>query len=161
VSTPEGLREWTTKPEQPIPPILKQLLHDLEVRRPDHWMLAGIALLDGDDYSRDKWDKGLLHVQRRAREQGWSNVTQVFTDRLGVTVMADYRLMRPELDDVIASHCRAKAADLELPNWIGVAEGVAASLAVAVIEGNPGLGEIFMSPPPRRTNSDSGGQTSG
>ncbi|MEV7624140.1 hypothetical protein [Actinoplanes sp. NPDC089786] len=160
--TRQGLRSVpAAKPEQPIPPMLKQLLHDLEVRRPDHWMLAGIALLNGDDDSRDKWEQGLLHVQLRAREKGWSNITQVFADSLGVTLMADYRLLRPELDDMVASHCRAKVADLGLPNWIGIAEGISASLAVAVIEGSPGLGEIFTSPPPPRTHSDSPDQASG
>ncbi|GIJ42928.1 hypothetical protein Vwe01_62530 [Micromonospora andamanensis] len=158
--TRQGVRTVPAdKPEQPIPPTLKQLLHRLETRRPEHWMLAAIALLDGDDDSRDKWDTGLRHVQRKAREQGWSNITQVFADRLGVTVMADFRLMRPHLDDMLTNHCRTKASDFELPNWIGIAEGVAGSLAVAVIEGNPGLGEIFMRPPPRRVDSDAGVQT--
>ncbi|MFJ8203243.1 hypothetical protein [Micromonospora chalcea] len=157
--TRQGVRTVpAARPEQPIPPMLKQLVQALEARRPEHWMLAVVALLDGDDDSRGKWDSGLRHVQRKAREQGWSNVTQVFGGRLGVTVMADYRLMRPELDAMIASHCQTKAADLELPNWIGVAEGVAGSLAVAVVEGHPGLSEVFLCPPLRRPDPDTGEQ---
>jgi hypothetical protein len=68
----------TAKPEQPLPHGLRRLLRRLESERPEHWLLACVALLDGDTESRQLWSEAVEHVGRRVAIEGWSNTSQVF-----------------------------------------------------------------------------------
>lgn len=88
--TREGLRSVAApKPTQPIPPRVANLVRRLEQERPRHWVFGAVALLDGDQKSRDMWEYAIGNAIDKVREQGWSNASQWFKGRLGVTLYVD------------------------------------------------------------------------
>lgn len=148
--TREGLRTVDApKPSQRIPRNLASIIRRLEQDRPRHWILAAVALLNGDEESWDQWDEAIAHASGRVRRQGWSNATQVFNGRMGVTLYIDLRKSMPVIQAEVASYCRSKAEELDQPNWIGIGEGAGSGLFVTVIERrrDTPLIDVFLEPP--------------
>jgi hypothetical protein len=110
--------------------------------------LAAIAFLDGDQESRDLWDRSIINVKNRIPSVGWSNATQEFDQRLGLTLYVDVRIDRAQLETQLTDYCRAKVEDTNMPNWIGVGEGATGGLFVVVIERDPEtpLADVFLVP---------------
>ncbi len=166
--TREGTRTIEApKPSQGIPKNLEMLIHRLESTRPRHWILAAVALLDGDQESRGTWDAAIAHARARVRREGWSNASQIFNGRLGVTFYVDHRTEWPFIRARVADYCRKKLGELHEPNWIAVGEGSTGGLFVIVIENEPKLPltEVFLDPQSARsgtrltaTDRDSEGQ---
>jgi hypothetical protein len=128
---------WRTirapKPEQPLPARLKAFLSRIERERPAHWITASIALLDGDDDSRIEWDRTLVRATKTLMRQGWSNATQVFLGRFGITLMFDHRHAEEDARRTLQAYCEKKARDLDQNFWIGIGESVTRSLFVALV----------------------------
>jgi hypothetical protein len=139
------------RPSQSIPPLLRALIRRLEKERPEHWLIAACALLDGNQESRNLWGAGVDRAHRRLPLVGWSNTSQVFDGRLGVTLYIDHRLEWPEIRDAVVEYCQAKIDQHGTPNWIAVGEGATGSLFVVNLERDPGkrLGDVFVQPPSR------------
>lgn len=133
---------WRTnkapKPEQPIPARLKAFLKRLERERPQHWTTASIALLDGDEESRSEWERALVRTKKTVMRQGWSNATQGFNGRLGITLWFDYRHAEEDVRRTLQVYCEKKARDTHQDLWIGIGESVTSSLFVTLIH-DPGL----------------------
>jgi hypothetical protein len=154
--TRAGLRTIEApKPTQGIPQNLHFLIQRLEHERPRHWILAAVALLNGDEESRANWDKAIAHARERVPEVGWSNATQGFSGRLGVTFYVDLRTEWPEIRARVAHYCRTKAEELDQANWIGIGEGASGGLFVILIERRPELPltSVFLQPPPVRPDA--------
>lgn len=150
--TREGARTVEApKPVQPIPKHLALLMKRLEEERPKHWLLASVALLDGDQQSRDVWDQAIAHARARIPREGWSNASQAFRGRLGITFYVDLRTPWPSIRDQVDDYCRTKAEESGQPNWIGIGEGRSGPLFVVLVERDPAL-------PLARLFSDSPGQ---
>ena len=148
--TREGVRTVEApKPAQPIPAHLAALIRRLERERPDHWIFAGVALLDGNQESRDLWDRAVSHARARVSREGWSNASQTFSGRLGVTLYIDLRTPWPAIHDRVRDYCRTKAEEQHQPNWIGIGEGRTGSLFVVIIERDSALpiASLFVDPP--------------
>lgn len=153
--TRQGLRTKSApKPAQPIPPKLRALVQRLERERPRHWVVACVALLEGDDCSRQEWEKRLSHISSRLQSVGWSNASQSFTEGFGVSYFADYRLQHPAMLIAAArAYAERKSQQLGLPNWVMVAGGGFPELLVVVHETGrgPRLSELLRQPGPIQT----------
>lgn len=148
--TRDGVRTIEApKPAQEIPANLDQLIQRLERERPRDWMLAVVALLDGDQESRELWDRAVVHAGERLPQVGWSNASQGFNERFGVALYVDLRIDSPAIRAHVADYCRTKAEELNESNWIGVGEGATGGLFVSVIEREEGkwLADAFVEPP--------------
>lgn len=148
--TREGLRTVEApKPTRPLPQFLAKLIRRLEEERPPHWILAGVSLLDGDQKSRDMWNGAVKHARKRVKKVGWSNASQIFDGRLGVTLYVDKRTAWPEIGGQVEDYCRKKAFEGNLPNWIGIGEGATDSLVVVLVERDAqlSLADVFLEPP--------------
>jgi hypothetical protein len=147
--TREGVRTVKApKPSQPIPPKLALLIRRLEGERPRHWIPAVVALLEGDQATRDVLDDAISHIRERLPQQGWSNASLSFNGRFGLTLFFDRRTPWPLIRDRLMKYCRTKAEAQKQPNWIGVGEGVSGPLFVIVISRDPdiSLAEVFLDP---------------
>src|SRR5665811_2273695 len=89
---------------------------------------------DGDGESRDLWDNAITHARERVPRLGWSNASQTFNGRLGVTYYVDLRAGQPAIRARVADYCRTKADEQCQPNWIGLGQGATGGLFVVVIE---------------------------
>lgn len=148
--TRAGIREVPApKPAQEIPSNLAWLVRRLERERPRHWVLAAVALLDGDQRSRNLWDDSIAHMRDRVAGAGWSNASQLFDKRLGVTLYVDMRTPWPAIRFRIADYCRKKAEEVDEANWVGVGEGANGGLQVILVERDPRmtLTAVFLEPP--------------
>jgi hypothetical protein len=148
--TREGIRTIAApKPTHPLPPELASLVRHLELERPRHWILATVALLDGDREGREGLDRAISHARERLPQEGWSNASMLFDGGLGITLYIDLRTPWPEIRDRALDFCRKKAQDLDKANWIGIGEGATGPVFVVVIRRDPGvaLADVFMDPP--------------
>lgn len=148
--TREGARTVEApKPAQPIPEHLALLMKRLDEERPQHWLLAGVALLDGDQRSREGWDRAISHARERVPQVGWSNASQTFRGRLGITLFVDLRTPWPSIRDQVDDYCRRKAEEHDQSNWIGIGEGGSGPLFVVMVERDPAqpLASVFVDPP--------------
>ncbi|MFF1679070.1 hypothetical protein ACFVYG_23905 [Streptomyces sp. NPDC058256] len=141
-----GEVEPAEKPTLGIPSELFNLLSRLEEVRPDHWITASLALIDGDEESWGEWSKFLDRAQQRIQSVGWSNATQVYNGRLGVTVYINHRI--PQLRKLrreIEQYSRRKKSELGPPNWVTIGDSGGRRLIVHVIEsaGEDGLERVF------------------
>lgn len=138
------------KPSQRVPPKLASLLKRLEREQPAHWVIGAIALLDGDQDSRDLWESAIDNAESKVSEDGWSNASQGFHDRYGVTLMIDRRIPWPVIRRHVAAYCRTKADQTGCPNWVGIGEGESGGLFIVTINQDPDIGipEVFLRPPP-------------
>ncbi len=136
--TRSGLRTVDTpKPAQPLPALLAGLIERLENHRPNGWTLAAVALLDGDQDSRDLWEQVLRNARDRMPVEGWSNGSQVYNDRLGVTFYVDRRTAWPEIRARLSEYTKTKMDELDEGNWITIGEGATGGLFVLVAERDP------------------------
>ena len=149
--TRAGLRTVEApKPAQSIPDRLARLIERLEKDRPTGWTLAAVALLDGDQESRDLWEQALQNALDRVPTRGWSNASQIYQDRLGVTFYVDLRTAWPEIRARVEDYSRAKMDELGESNWITIGEGATGGLFVLVIDRSPGektIADLFLEPP--------------
>lgn len=122
----------TPKPEQPIPPSLLRFIRRLEVERPAGWVIAAIALINGDDECLDLWERNLKVVNQKISENGWTNATQTFKERFGVTLFFDRRLGVPDVETQLREYCLMKMKQLELAHWVGVTENRSGKLVVGL-----------------------------
>jgi hypothetical protein len=131
--TREGLRTVPApKPEQELPPNVDALVQRLERDRPVHWTVAAMALLMGDDESRQMWDESLAHAVSRRLTDGWSNATQLFDPVVGVTYFMDFRPPRHLFDARLAEYVNQKAQEGLAENWIAIGDRGEGSLRVTV-----------------------------
>jgi hypothetical protein len=136
------------KPMQDLPPDLRALITRLESERPSHWTLASIAFLDGDDESRIMWHNLIAHVREKTAVEGWSNASQVFNDRYGLTLFIDKRVPLSSLGTVLVDYATAKTETHDVPNWIAVGEGSERRLLVRLVErdADRSLVDTFVNP---------------
>ncbi|MEU9666084.1 hypothetical protein AB0E25_10890 [Streptomyces bobili] len=146
------------KPTARIPKELSELLSRLEDVRPEHWITASLALIDGDEESWGEWNNFLVRAQQRIRSVGWSNATQVYNDRLGVTVYVNHRIvevrkLRREIED----YSNRKKSELGPPNWVTIGDAGGRRLTVYVIEASHegGFERVFMHSMPPKPKQDS------
>jgi hypothetical protein len=147
--TREGVRSIPApKPAQPIPEHLKDFLERLERTRPQHWILAAIGLLDGDGTARATWNTAIAHARDRVQEVGWSNASQIFAGRYGLTLYVDLRIGWPAIRTEVAGYCSTKAEEQKQPNWIGIGEGAQGGLFVILVERSEQrrLVDVFLRP---------------
>ncbi|MFE9818520.1 hypothetical protein [Streptomyces sp. NPDC005773] len=135
------------KPAPGIPKELSEFLDRLAHVRPEGWITASLALVDGDESSLETWGDFLLRARGRVSTTGWSNASQVFNGRLGITIYMDQALVRMrDLGLEIRRYAQRKQAEMGLPNWVVVGDSGGKRLAVRVIEspGNGGLERVFL-----------------
>ncbi len=136
--------EGVTPAEKPAPRIpegLRGLLSRLENVRPAHWITASLALIDGDEAAWDEWNTFLVRARQRVQTVGWSNATQIYNGRLGVTVYLNYEIVQlRKLIREIEKYSRRKADEMGLPNWVAVGDAGGDRLSVHVIEDSDGGG---------------------
>jgi hypothetical protein len=143
--TREGLRTVPApKPTQQVPPNVAALVSRLEQERPTHWTVAAMALLMGDDESRQLWEECLIRAVGRRFTDGWSNATQVFDAIAGVTYYMDYRLPRELFSREFTAYVDEKMASGQAPNWIAIGDSGKGRLNVVVRSVKPrGIVEVF------------------
>jgi hypothetical protein len=136
--TREGVRsEPVPKPSQPIPEPVLRLIGWLEGSRPNGWLLGCLALLDGDDRSRDTWSVAIEHVESRSRTEGWSNASLLFSGHTGVTYYIDRRIERSAVQADVRDYIGRKVTELDQPNWIAIGKGRTGGLFVELVETDP------------------------
>jgi len=137
----------TQKPRQELPEHLGRLIHRLESERPHHWIFAAVGLLDGDDSCRKLWDHNISQIGRKLQAFGWSNATQVFNGRLGMTIFLDKRFNVPDIREQVNQYSQIKAEKHNIPNWVTISEGKDRKLFIAILQRHsPSLFEIFTQP---------------
>jgi hypothetical protein len=141
----EGLRTVPApKPAQQIPPNVAALIGRLEQERPTHWTIGAMALLMGDDESRQLWEKSLMHAISRRLTFGWSNSTQVFEAIAGVTYYMDYRTPHDRFERELIAYVDEKMKGGQAPNWIAIGDRGTGQFNVVVRSANPrGIVEVF------------------
>lgn len=149
--TRQGIRTRNPapKPSQTIPRSLNLLLRRLARERPRNWLIASIALLEGDDESRNLWADGVERIRSRVDSQGWSNTTQLFDGRLGITLCADHRYHPATVRREAREYSQQKASEHAIPNWIVIGEGQDQKLFV-LLQAKQSASEIlelFLTPP--------------
>ena len=142
--TKQGLRPRNPapRPRQAVPEPLDLLLRRLASERPEHWLIASVALLEGGDDSRNLWADGVERIRSRARSEGWSNTTQMLESRLGVTLFVDHRGTPAAVRRAAREYARDKASKNDMPNWIVIGEGTDHRLFV-LLQAEQGTSEIF------------------
>jgi len=148
--TREGLRTVEApKPTRQLPPHLGKLIRRLEEERPPHWIMAAMGLIDGDEKSREMWNRAIKHALARVPNLGWSNASQIFDGRLGVTLYIDVRTPGAAVRLRVSDYCQKKAEECDQANWIGIGEGATGGLIVVLVERKPppSLAEVFLDPP--------------
>ncbi|HUZ55893.1 MAG TPA: hypothetical protein VMU94_25620 [Streptosporangiaceae bacterium] len=131
--TREGIRTVPApKPAQVIPPHLAMMVSRLEQERPAYWTIGAMALLMGDDDSRQVWEERLIHAIGRRFSHGWSNATQVFDGIAGVTYYIDYRTPPELFRTELAAYVEQKIGSGQAPNWIAIGDSGAGRLEVVV-----------------------------
>lgn len=80
---------------------------------------------------------------------GWSNASQGFADRLGVTLYADLRTPWPAIRACVRAYCERKAQEANIANWIAVSEGSSGGLFVTIVNRskNAAITDAFLEPP--------------
>ena len=113
--TRQGIRTKNPvpKPSQEIPEPLAQLLRRLSTERPANWLLASIALLDGNSESRNRWSAGVDHIRSRVHSEGCSDVTQS-SSYLGLTILVDHRVSPAVVRLRGQKYAQRKASELDL-----------------------------------------------
>ena len=130
------------KPRQAIPEPLDLLLRRLASERPENWLIASVALLDGGDDSRSQWADGVERIRSRTRSEGWSNTTQMLEDRLGVTLYVDHRGTPAAVQRAARDYARQKASQHDMANWIVIGEGPDHQLFV-LLQAEQGTSDIY------------------
>ncbi|MFF4270214.1 hypothetical protein [Streptomyces sp. NPDC001536] len=129
------------KPSPEIPEELFNLLSRLEEVRPDHWITASLALIDGDEAAWGEWNTFLVRAKNRVQAVGWSNATQVYNGRLGVTVYINQRIVQTgRLRREIKEYSHRKKEEMGLPSWVSIGDAGGRRLVVDVIENSDGDG---------------------
>jgi hypothetical protein len=133
------------KPEQQIPQQLARLLTRLERERPNGWIVASLALLDGDHSSRQSWDAFLVQLPRSVGAKGWSNATQAFPNGLTQTIYVDHRVEGLELSGSVYRYLATQPPDRQ-GHRIVIAEGGDRRLRVLLSKrlGAPELRALFL-----------------
>jgi hypothetical protein len=141
----EGFRTVPTpKPAQPVPPSVAALINQLETEQPKHWTIGAMALLIGDDESRQLWDERLAHAISRRLTYGWSNGTQVFDEITGVTYYMDYRKPREVFGRELTAFIDDKMKSGQAPNWIAIGDPGSGQFNIVVRSEKPrGIVEVF------------------
>ena len=139
-----GKENPVPKPSQAIPESLALLLGRLAKERPANWLIASIALLDGDDESRNLWANGVERIRSRAHSEGWSDTTQIFDGRLGITLLADYLDPPGTVRRLAREYSHQKASQHDLGNWIVIGEGSDHKLFV-LVQAERSTSDIFES----------------
>lgn len=152
--TRQGIRTANPapKPIQATPESLALFLGRLAEERPANWLIASIALLNGDDESRNLWADGVERSRSRVHSEGWSNTTQVFEGRLGVTLLVDHRDPPATVRHAASEYSQQKASEHALENWIVIGEGSDRKLFV-LLQAERSTSEIFecfLAPPVQR-----------
>lgn len=127
------LREPAERPGQPLAPELRSLLARLEGERPQHWLLAGVLLLNGDEATREQLVEAMRHTAGRASRIGWSNASQVF-DSYGLTVWVDSRLPSVALKGDLQAYALHKCEEMQIPNWLVIGLGADHRMVVVLAE---------------------------
>jgi hypothetical protein len=143
--TREGMRTVPApKPAQVIPPHVTAMITRLEKERPAHWTIGAMALLMGDDDSRQIWEERLIHAISRQLSHGWSNATQVFDGVAGVTYYMDYRAPPEPFRTELAAYVEQKIGSGQAPNWIAIGDSGRGRLDVVVRSVEPhSITEVF------------------
>ena len=131
--TREGMRTVPApKPAQVIPPHVAAMIRRLERERPAHWTIGAMAMLMGDDDSRQLWEERLIHAISRQLSHGWSNATQVFDGIASVTYYMDYRTPPELFRTELAAYVKQKTGNGQAPNWIAIGDSGRDRLEVVV-----------------------------
>ena len=138
----------TPKPTQYIPPGLKRLVHRLEGERPQHWLIACLALLSCDGPSRQSVSDWIERVGQRLRTEGWSSYRGIL-HRFGLTLYFDHRYGPAVIRHGARHRAATDMSETGLANWIVVGEGPDRKLFVIVSSENgiESFVRCFIDPP--------------
>lgn len=141
-------RTPTRKPALEIPPYLKGLLQRLESERPKHWLTGGLALIEGDAESMRIWDESIEHATTMVMERDWSNASQGYGNKWGLTLMVDLRCPWPFVRTKVDAYASRIAKDNGVSNWVAIGEGESHGLFVLLLENDPSLVllDVFLRP---------------
>ncbi len=94
------------------------------------------------------WHTSIAHIREKVVGEGWSNVSQVFNDRYGLTYFVDKRMPLASLEAVLAEYATTKSETNEVPNWIAIGEVSTRRLLVRLVErdADRSLVDIFVNP---------------
>ena len=140
----------TPKPAQYIPPGLKRLVHRLEGERPQHWLIACLAVLSCSGRSRESLSDRIERADQPLRTAGWSSVRGEL-HQFGLTIYVDHRYAPAVVRRKARLRASTEISETSLANWIVVGEGPDQKLFV-VISGEDtaeSLVSCFIDPPAR------------
>lgn len=123
------------------------LIKRLEEERPSQWVIAAMALLMGDDATRQQLDQRLAHAANRRLSHGWSNTTQILAGT-GLTYYMDYRQPRAQFEYTFAAYIDEKMTQGLAATWIAIGDCGDGHLVVALRSTGPvGVAQAFLSGP--------------
>ncbi|WP_157818466.1 hypothetical protein [Pseudonocardia alni] len=122
----------TAKPEIPIGVDLRRLLEKLMQRCPKNWVLATLCILDGDDQTRNEWDRVIRTVYKRSAQRGESDASILLGNGVGVTFIRRTFTSMEKTEQHTERYIQRKLAELEVAYWIGIAEGKGGELRIVI-----------------------------
>jgi hypothetical protein len=122
----------TPKPHHDLPPELDALIRKLQLAAPPRWLAAALCLLEGDEQSLKQWAKMIAHSTKRAAEVGWSNASQVFFNRYGVTLFVLRSADQPETVSRCTRYIEAKLTEIAVPHWVAICEGRDTRISIVI-----------------------------
>ena len=98
------------------------------------------------------------NISQRLSAEGWSNATQVFSGRFGVTLYVDHRIASSRLRKIATEYARKKMEECDEHNWILIGEGADSALFVVIQHdrGLPILTDAFLEPAGNRPSDARG-----
>ena len=138
----------TEKPAQYVPPGLKRLVHRLERERPEHWVIACLALLSCDGPSRQSVSDWIEQVGQQLRTAGWCGYGGML-HQIGLTLYFDHRYGPAVIRHAARQRATTGMSESGLANWIVIGEGPDRNLFVIVssTNGMKSLVRCFIEPP--------------
>jgi hypothetical protein len=110
------------RPVQPIPPLLRDILRELEEQHPVGYLDAGCALLDLSGHARASFSESVeIQRQRTLMDCGFHDFSlPIEAAGTGITCMFALRIYALELHERLVNHCMLKMQEHSSKQWVGL-----------------------------------------
>ena len=145
--------EWSiSKPRQPLPTNLRNLIDRLQNERPPHWLMGSVCLLIGDDESREQLDDTYVRLASNP-ESTVVDTTLPVEGLCGVTLAVDHTEPVERMGLLGHRYANDKMETHDYSIWVVIMEGLGRELKVQIIpKGDIGiLAERLMTPSSQRS----------
>jgi hypothetical protein len=124
------------RPKSVVPEALRKLVGRLEGQRPEHWLTAGVLLLNGDEGFAEEVLSSQTHLHRRAKAVGWAGASFRF-EGYGLSLLVNALLRGGSLGEWLKDYAKNKAVVYDRSNWVALGEGRDGELHVGIYEAEP------------------------